>query len=369
MSAPVLKLSVYIGERDRAEHHLLADRLLALLERRRVRTSVMLRGIEGFGLAHSLHTERLLTLSEDLPIVVIAVDEPARVESLLPDVRALCRSGLITLERGRSWESSDGAHAPWMGRAAQEGGEARGDEAAKLSVFLGRGERTAGGERGYLAAVHALRAHGAWGARVLLGLDGTLAGERRRARMLAGNAGVPLMVIGIAPADRAAGAAAELARIAGEGPVLLERVQVCKADGVLRERPRRPPAQDAEGRPYWQKLSVYSSERARESGQSLHAALVRALRAAGAAGATSLRAQYGFHGEQEPHGERLLSLERQGPVLTVAIDTPERTQALFERIDALSAAGGLITCELVPALRAAGAPDERGALGLADPSF
>ena len=58
-------------------------------------------GAEGFGVRHRLRTDRVLTLSEDLPLVSIAVDIRSRIESLLGDVVAIKRHGLITLERAR----------------------------------------------------------------------------------------------------------------------------------------------------------------------------------------------------------------------------------------------------------------------------
>ena len=96
-----LRLSVYLGERDRADGGLLADVLIDLFARHRVRTSALLRGIEGFGIKHRLRSERLLTLSEDLPLVALALDTTPRIEAVLEEVRALARHGLITLERAR----------------------------------------------------------------------------------------------------------------------------------------------------------------------------------------------------------------------------------------------------------------------------
>ena len=60
---------------------------------------MLLRGIEGFGAKHRLKTQRLLTLSEDLPIVSVAVDTRQRIDQLLPQVTAVMGDGLITLER------------------------------------------------------------------------------------------------------------------------------------------------------------------------------------------------------------------------------------------------------------------------------
>ena len=74
MNQDCLKLTTYFGERDRHNGRFLADELLELYARHEFQTSILLRGIEGFGIKHRLQTQRLLTLSEDLPLVAIAVD-------------------------------------------------------------------------------------------------------------------------------------------------------------------------------------------------------------------------------------------------------------------------------------------------------
>ena len=67
MSEPGIKLTTYFGEREREGGGFLADALFDVYERHRMRTSVLLRGVEGFGERHRLQTDRLLTLSESLP--------------------------------------------------------------------------------------------------------------------------------------------------------------------------------------------------------------------------------------------------------------------------------------------------------------
>ncbi|MGZ6673481.1 MAG: DUF190 domain-containing protein, partial [Solirubrobacteraceae bacterium] len=176
-----LKLTTYFGERDRAGDRFLADALADIYARHQLRTSLVLRGVAGFGVKHHLHTDRLLTLSEDLPIVSVAVDARARIEALLDEVVAVSGDGLITLERARM------AEAAVVVAAGEE---------AKLTIHLGRGER-AGGQPAHIAVVDVLHRHGVAGATVLLGVDGTSHGERRRARFFATNTGVPLMVIAV----------------------------------------------------------------------------------------------------------------------------------------------------------------------------
>ena len=82
--------------------------------------------------------------------------------------------------------------------------------------------------------------------------------------------------------------------------------------------------------------------------------LARQLLEAGAAGATALRGVWGYHGDHQPHGDRLLALRRRVPVLTVVVDTPARIRRWFAIVDELTDKTGLVTCETVPAFRARG---------------
>jgi PII-like signaling protein len=354
-----LRLSVYFGERDFHDGRLLAEALIDVYARHGVRTSVLLRGIEGFGIKHRLATERLLTLSEDLPLLALAVDTPERIEGVVAEVRALSPQGTITLERARLLRSVD------AGIELDPG-----SDEVKLTVYVGRQERIAGAPA-HVAIVECLHRHGVAGASVLLGLDGIVHGVRRRARFFARNQHVPLMIQSVGERARIERALAEIAGAwSGGGGVqapamTLERVRVCKRDGELLAEPVRAPDADAHGLAYWQKLVVYTSERSRHEHQPAHSALVRRLRGEGAAGATALRGQWGYHGAHRPHGEAFWSLARHVPVLTMLLDTPANMGRWFEIVDELTSDTGLVTSELVPALRAAGPGIEHGGLELA----
>ncbi len=373
MTSDCLKLTTYFGERDRSGNAFLADALLDLYERRELATSVLLRGIEGFGPRQRLQTQRLLTLSEDLPIVSVAVDRRERIERVLPEVVELSGHGVITLERARLLGDGEdraafaaatsggttvaGPREPLAGGA--RAGEATPGGAAKLTIYLGRHERAAG-MPAHRAVVELLQRSGIAGATVLLGVDGTRRGERRRARLLRGNATVPMMVISVGAADAVSRALHELHALLERPLVTLERVELLKRDGERLRAPRSLPDTDPAGLALWQKLMIYAGEQAQVNGHPLYAELVRRLRAAGARGATALRGVWGYHGAHPPHGDSLLALRRQVPVVTVIVDTPERTQRWFEIVDDLTAETGLVTSEIVPATRVSGsnAPEE-----------
>jgi PII-like signaling protein len=58
----------------------------------------VLRGIEGYGASSRIHTNRLLSLSEDLPIVVVIVDAEERVRAFLPQLDELVTEGLVMVD-------------------------------------------------------------------------------------------------------------------------------------------------------------------------------------------------------------------------------------------------------------------------------
>ena len=126
---------------------------------------------------------------------------------------------------------------------------------------------------------------------------------------------------------------------------------VCKRDGELLERPHALPGTDEHGLALWQKLMVYTSESARHGHQPIHRALIRALRQRKSSrGATVLRGIWGFHGDHEPHGDKLFQLSRHVPVVTIVIDTPQNIADSFDVIDEFTKEQGLVTSEMVSAL-------------------
>ena len=196
----------------------------------------MLRGVEGFGVKHHLHTDRLLSLSEDLPLVSVAIDSRERVEALLPELTRLRFDGLVTLERARLISDLGAPEQTLVDPG----------DATKLTVYVGRHERT-GGRLAHEAVVELFHGAGLAAATVLLGVDGTAHGVRRRARFLSANASVPVMVIGVGEGALVGTVLGRLAAILSRPLVTLERIRVCKHDGRLLARPQDLPERRSHG--------------------------------------------------------------------------------------------------------------------------
>ena len=226
-----LKLTLYFGERDRSHSRPLFETILDLFERRELAASILLRGTEGFGAGQLLQTDRLLSLSEDLPLVAVGVDRPERIESVAAELVAIAGSGLLTLERARFASSERDP----LREAHEE---------VKLTLYVGRHERV-GDAPAHLGVVAALHRHGVAGATVLLGVDGTAHGRRHRAGFLSRNAGVPTMVIAVGGRASIAAALAELGGELQRPLATLEAIQVLSA---RRGRTRSaPPPRSAGG--------------------------------------------------------------------------------------------------------------------------
>ncbi|MFL5860697.1 MAG: DUF190 domain-containing protein [Solirubrobacteraceae bacterium] len=354
MNEDCLKLTAYFAERDRSKDAFLGDALLGICERHGLATSVLLRGVEGFGRHQVLQTDRLLSLSEDLPMVLAAVDARARVEAALDDIGAVAEHGLLTLERARLLTGRVGAVT-----LPEEL-----HEASKLTVYCGRHERV-GRRPAFVAIVELLRRHGLLSATVLLGVDGTAQGVRERARFFAANAQVPLMIIAVGPGVKLGPVIPQIAALLNRPLLTLERVRICKVDGKRLAAPHHLPGSDDVGLKTWVKLMVHADHDTRHGGRPLSIEIVRRMRAVGAGGATVLHGIWGYHRDRPPGGDRLLSLRRHVPATTVVIDTPDRVGDWFSIIDELTDEGGVVTSELVPAFHARGAWGESGGLDLA----
>jgi PII-like signaling protein len=350
VSDDYLKLTTYFGERLRSDNRFLADALLDLYGETAVATSIVLRGIASFGPHHQLRSDQSLSMSEDSPIAIAAVDRADKIAPLADRVVAMTTRGLITLERARTLTGSEASAPP---------------DTVKLTLYVGRQDRVAG-RPAHQAVCDALYRLGFAGASVFLGVDGTKGGQRQRARFFNRNVNVPVMIIAIGTGDQAVDAIPQLEAMLRQPLLTLERVQLCKRDGELVTRPAALPETDDHGRPLWQKLMVYTSEATLHDGVPIHRAIVRRLRDSRVvSGATALRGIWGFHGDHKPHGDKMIQLARQVPVTTIVVDSPERIAASFDIIDGLTEGHGLVTSELVPALVSIDDGERRGGTVLA----
>ncbi|MGB9069685.1 MAG: DUF190 domain-containing protein [Candidatus Acidiferrales bacterium] len=94
-------MRIHIGESDRWHGKPLYEAIVELLRREKLSGATVLRGVGGFGSSSVYHTDKVLRLSQDLPIVIEVVEATERIEQILPQLDQMIGGGLVTLEKVR----------------------------------------------------------------------------------------------------------------------------------------------------------------------------------------------------------------------------------------------------------------------------
>jgi PII-like signaling protein len=98
LTGSALRLTVFIGESDTWHRKPLFSEIVHRARRAGLAGATVFRGVEGYGASSAIHTTRLLSLSEDLPVSVIIVDTAERIRAFLPQLDELVTEGLILLD-------------------------------------------------------------------------------------------------------------------------------------------------------------------------------------------------------------------------------------------------------------------------------
>jgi PII-like signaling protein len=98
LQGPAKRLSVFLGESDRHHHTPLYVEIVHRAHAAGLAGATVLRGIEGFGASSHVHTTRLLSLTEDLPVVVVIVDAAERIERFARELDELITEGLVVID-------------------------------------------------------------------------------------------------------------------------------------------------------------------------------------------------------------------------------------------------------------------------------
>jgi CBS domain-containing protein len=91
------KVTIYIGESDKWQRKPLYRAILEMLKKEDCAGATVTRALAGFGAHSRIHTASLVDLSADLPLIIEWVDNPARVERVMPRLREMVIEGLITV--------------------------------------------------------------------------------------------------------------------------------------------------------------------------------------------------------------------------------------------------------------------------------
>ena len=94
-------MRIHIGESDKWHGKPLYEAIVELLRKESFSGVTVLRGVAGYSGSSVYHTDKILRLSQDLPIILEVVETTERIDQILPRLDGMVEGGLITLEKVR----------------------------------------------------------------------------------------------------------------------------------------------------------------------------------------------------------------------------------------------------------------------------
>ncbi|WP_152188807.1 DUF190 domain-containing protein [Georgenia satyanarayanai] len=94
----VLRLTVLVGETDQWHHRPVYTEIVRRARDAGLAGASVFRGLEGFGRFHTIHTSRLLSLSEDLPLSIVIIDEADKIRAFLPELDGIVSEGVAVVD-------------------------------------------------------------------------------------------------------------------------------------------------------------------------------------------------------------------------------------------------------------------------------
>jgi PII-like signaling protein len=92
------RLSIYIGESDRHGHTPLATEIVQRAHAAGLAGASVFRGVEGYGASNHIHTTRILSLSDDLPMLIVIIDRPEAIDAFVAELDELITEGLVIVD-------------------------------------------------------------------------------------------------------------------------------------------------------------------------------------------------------------------------------------------------------------------------------
>jgi PII-like signaling protein len=174
-AGPAKKVTVYVGQDQRYHGESVHAAILELLFYRKVSGATVTRGIAGFGASHHMQTDRILALTENLPMKVEFIETPEKVAELLPKLHEMVGTGLIEIQDTTIVKPSESSAQP----ARQENTPAlkQAGTAKLMRIFVGENDKW-NGKPLHEALIESMRANDIAGVTVYQGILGYGANRR-----------------------------------------------------------------------------------------------------------------------------------------------------------------------------------------------
>jgi uncharacterized protein len=92
------RLTIFIGDADQYHHRPLSTEIVHRARHHGLAGASVFHGVEGYGVSSRIHTGRILSLSDDLPVAIVIIDTEEKIDGFLPELDELIDEGLVVLD-------------------------------------------------------------------------------------------------------------------------------------------------------------------------------------------------------------------------------------------------------------------------------
>ena len=97
-AGPATRLTIFVNENDQWHHRPLHTEIVHRAHRAGLAGASTFHGSAGFGRSDTLHTARILSLSDDLPCAIVIIDAAERIRDFVAQIEELLVEALVTLD-------------------------------------------------------------------------------------------------------------------------------------------------------------------------------------------------------------------------------------------------------------------------------
>jgi len=92
-------MRIFLSENDHYDGKPLYEQILKKALELNIAGATVVRGILGYGATSRIHSAKLLSISDDLPLIIEIVDKEERINNILPFLDQMFKNGLVTMEQ------------------------------------------------------------------------------------------------------------------------------------------------------------------------------------------------------------------------------------------------------------------------------
>jgi len=93
-----VRLTILIGDNDTWRHKNLSHEIVRRAHAAGLDGASVFRGHEGFGATQVIHTTSNPSFIDDLPMVIVIIDDEDKIRTFLPQIEEVLQGGTVTLE-------------------------------------------------------------------------------------------------------------------------------------------------------------------------------------------------------------------------------------------------------------------------------